>query len=370
MVKKVGKYMNEKKRILFVISGIAYSGAEIVLDTFIKANNQIIPFFYIILNNSQVEKTYLNNYEKKNVFFGHFINQRILNWFAPMILKNKIENDISKITDDNFIDYVYINNTFEGFLCANVHFNRKVFWHIHDMKDSFKNPYWLALSKKNFNRFDKILCVSYACKRSWGYKNINVVYNGLEFDWFTTVQKKYSGINKVGIVGRLSHNKGTDIVFDCLDDLVKKLNLKIYFVWNSSDSGYSDILHEFIQKYPNNIFEYKSLNKTQMMDFYDNIDLLLVPSRRDSLPNVILEASSRKCVIVGNEVAGIPELICDSQYCLDLSDSIKLFNHIEKIINFDDTVLEKNTVNQYDYVKNKFLLEKKVEEINEMFNIL
>ena len=82
---------------MFVISGIAYSGAEIVLDTFIKANNQIIPFFYIILNNSQVEKTYLNNYEKKNVFFGHLINQRILNWFAPMILKNKIENDISKI---------------------------------------------------------------------------------------------------------------------------------------------------------------------------------------------------------------------------------------------------------------------------------
>jgi len=56
------------------------------------------------------------------------------------------------------------------------------------------------------------------------------------------------------------------------------------------------------------IFE-GNLDKNQMFQFYDSLDVYIQPSKQEGLPRAVIEAMSRGCPVLGSDLAGIPELI-------------------------------------------------------------
>jgi len=54
-----------------------------------------------------------------------------------------------------------------------------------------------------------------------------------------------------------------------------------------------------------------TLGGSDVVDFYSALDLLLLPSREDNLPNVGIESSAAGTPVVGFDVGGIADIVCD-----------------------------------------------------------
>lgn len=54
-----------------------------------------------------------------------------------------------------------------------------------------------------------------------------------------------------------------------------------------------------------------TLGGDAVLDFYSALDLLLLPSREDNLPNVGIEASAAGTPVLGFEVGGLPDIVVD-----------------------------------------------------------
>lgn len=57
-----------------------------------------------------------------------------------------------------------------------------------------------------------------------------------------------------------------------------------------------------------------SLSSSEMLDYYDSLDIYIQPSKQEGLPRSVIEAMSRGVPCLGTNIAGIPELL--PQECL------------------------------------------------------
>lgn len=73
-----------------------------------------------------------------------------------------------------------------------------------------------------------------------------------------------------------------------------------------------------------------SLPHSKVIDFMDDIDIYVQPSKQEGLPRSLIEAMSRGCFCLGSRTAGIPELL-DSNYVFpkgDVSRITKILNNV------------------------------------------
>lgn len=146
----------------------------------------------------------------------------------------------------------------------------------------------------------------------------------------------------IGYFGRLDFKeKGIDILlkaFHNLSELNKDLFLLL--VGNGIDENQ---IREFITQ---NKLKAKVINsKEDIFNYYQLLDLFVLPSRTDSFPLVMLEAGLMKKTFIGSNVDGIAELINNEKDGLlfESGNSIDLQNKILKIYsdkNFTDQLAQ------------------------------
>ena len=115
----------------------------------------------------------------------------------------------------------------------------------------------------------------------------------------------------IGVFGRLSPEKGQTLLvpsFAAVRSLLPPCRL--LFV---GDGPLKDQLGEMVRSFGLGdcaIFEgYQSA----MRDYYRAVDLLVLPSLREGLPNVVLEAMVYDLPVLASTVGGVPELIRDGE---------------------------------------------------------
>ena len=106
-----------------------------------------------------------------------------------------------------------------------------------------------------------------------------------------------------------------------------------------------------------------SLSLDKMNNFYDDIDIYIQPSKQEGLPRAVIEAMSRGCVVIGSDIAGIPELIQGD--CLFKKGNVdSLITTLERVLKmnmeklakenfykaqlYDKNILENKRKNFYD----------------------
>lgn len=165
---------------------------------------------------------------------------------------------------------------------------------------------------------DRIICNSKAAKTilcdryNTNEQKIKVIYNGVPVpSQKGKVVKKDK--NLLLFVGRLERVKSPETIVYAMDEIVKRLpEMKLIFV---GDGSMKNNLEQLTKEkgLSNNISFTGNLSDRDVQKQMAKATLLILPSMREALGNVIIEAAFQRTPTVATNIDGIPEVIVDKQ---------------------------------------------------------
>lgn len=179
-------------------------------------------------------------------------------------------------------------------------------------------------------------------------KKIHVIPNGIqdifyegdgsESSFYQTWEinpKKWDII--VGCVGRLNYVKG----IQNLEQAARRLP-KVLFIFAGGDDGYYDTLRKMYISCNNVVFTGKYLSSEEVKDFYQAIDIFLLPSVYEPFGMVLVEAMAQGCMPIATTHGGPPEIIDETfGEVLPSSDQQLWFERISYYAKHKDETLSK-----------------------------
>lgn len=124
-----------------------------------------------------------------------------------------------------------------------------------------------------------------------------------------TEKRNKSNNNTIGFLGRLDHSKGVDILieaFNKVSDRMENVRLEI------AGKGVKEAeLKKQVKALGLNekVLFTGVVSYSEVLDFLCSVNFLVVPSRTDNLPTVLLEALSVAMPVIGSNGGGIPDII-------------------------------------------------------------
>ena len=151
---------------------------------------------------------------------------------------------------------------------------------------------------------------------------ITVVENGVALDEYkraasevrVPVRKKLQGLS----VGRMTVQKGFDILLDGLAQLPRDSNWHWTFVGPQPDSKYVQKLKTQLkaESLEERVTLYGPVARERLVDFYRMANIVAVPSRWAGQPNIVLEAMASGIPVVTAETDGINDLLRQQENCV------------------------------------------------------
>ncbi len=248
-----------------------------------------------------------------------------------------------------------------------------VVWHHHDiMAGNFMNSLWLRLIALGA---DKIIVVSEAAKDSLveagvqGNK-IKVIRNGLDSQQWKvkSIQEENKRIN-IGVVGEISPRKGTDWLPQILRSLDedKIENLKITIVGDSlSDVEFGARMQAELSLWvEKGIVEFVG-RQENISEWMQRFDIVLVPSRQDPFPTVIMEANFSGTPVVACPNGGIPEMIKDGETGFLCGSVAEMVQKIELLMD-DRKMLANLSEAARKFAESDFSLQKMATDVESIY---
>jgi glycosyltransferase involved in cell wall biosynthesis len=262
------------------------------------------------------------------------LEERARQWHAPILA----------VDDHGALDWRVMGRLRE--VCS---LYRPAIWHGHDYKSNllglriqmpalrrvttvhgwvrrtWKTPLYYWLDRRSIRRYDQVICVStdlyercldfgVPAERCW------YVPNGVDTDEFrrdTTREEAKARLGApldrplIGMVGRLSSEKRCDLVIRALG-LLRESGVEAE-LWIAGEGPERARLEGLVAE--SDLAErvqfrgYVADTKT----LYQALDLLVMSSVREGLPNALLEAMAFEVPVVATRIAGIPGLIVDGE---------------------------------------------------------
>ena len=193
---------------------------------------------------------------------------------------------------------------------------------------------------------DKLTTDSKIVKKMYKEKlnvDFEFFYAPLDIKKFEEVKNKERKEKQIIFIGRDSYEKGIDI----LREVEPKINAKVVYCTNTK---WKDAMEELKAS-----------------------SLLVVPSRMESIPQVIKEAFYLKIPVIATNVGGIPELITNNEtgILIPPNDPKKLENSINMLLE-NDEIANKISEKGYEFVINnltwEILLPKYVKFYEDLLN--
>jgi len=151
-------------------------------------------------------------------------------------------------------------------------------------------------------------------------QKITVIYNSIEDNGFykeppdPNLRKKFASNDEtllVGVIGRLSREKGQRIFLEAWAKVCKLIpNTIVLFIGDGPDREILEKICVAKGIQDKVVFLGHQINPHP---FYRILDLVVMPSLSEGLPNVPLEALSHKKAIIATSVGGTPEIIEDGE---------------------------------------------------------
>jgi len=198
-----------------------------------------------------------------------------------------------------------------------------------------------GFNAKHINGADALIAVSEKVKvflENSGYKkDIFIVPNMVEINKEPTLKIK-NKIVKIGSMGVFRRKKGFHILIEALGILKSR---GIDFKATIAGRGKRIIVYKYLCKKFNlcNSLKFKDWIKADKRDdFFDNLDIYVLPSRTESFGMVVIEAMARKKIVVATKCGGPEEIISDKKdgFLVENQNPIALADTLEYIISQKD----------------------------------
>lgn len=315
--------------ILHVLNFDTVGGVEELLAQFLKTspkyssckNHLFITGRKIHPHFQETVQTYAASvtYEK---YFGPFKIPKWLNFLRTKRMKEAL-------SDPKFSKIVFWNRFVDNFdtLCP---YPDKVIYYEHGAS-------WMERKESNFlaflNGVGKVVVNSKAASRmlslKWGYqKPLTIIENPLRGD----IKKKEQGRSdfhsplRLGFIGRIISLKGVAVLLHAVKKLEQQNIYPALFI--AGDGPEKDALIEETKRLQLKNTTFLGVLK-DVSSFYDSIDLLIMPSIREPLGLVALEASLRGCPVICSNVDGLPEAVVDGKTGYTIDPTLSLYRYIE-----------------------------------------
>jgi glycosyltransferase involved in cell wall biosynthesis len=200
------------------------------------------------------------------------------------------------------------------------------------------------IGRDSLQDFDKIIAITY-----WEYlylvklgvKQEKIVYipNGISEDYFSDVKGRRD--KSLIYTGRLAPIKNLGVVIRALKH-VENIRFKIY---GPAEKKYLESLKDIVKenKLEKRVdFDIKNYDKKMHIKELDKKSIFILPSFSEGMPQSLIEAMARKCIVVGSDNKGNADIIKDEENgFLFINDNEKdLARVLEKIRNMSEKELE------------------------------
>lgn len=367
------------KDILIISSTSVVSGAEYVLGDYIE-NTKNKKYINILSSDIDIVTNYYNKFDINKHYKSKFLNpvggikKGKLNLMKKLFYLKLSFFSFLKIISNKKINIVLGNNTgdivysFYSFLFRKKHIN-----YIHDivLRDSL-----LAKMIKVFDRFiNNYIAVSLAVKKQLielgiEENKIILIYNGFDINHIP-LNKKIEQDYHFGFVGNIEDRKDPLSFLNFINTISNCIENKVFasMVFGSVvDNKLFEDLKKTITDNKLDVNLIGKLNRDKMDNFYYSLNYLVVCSKNDPLPTVILEAFKNKTPVIGHNIDGIPEIIDDNVngFLYNSKDDFKII--ADKLKNSSEEKLGENALNT---LQNKFSLNHKINHLDRiLFNEL
>lgn len=293
--------------------------------------------------------------------------------------------------------------------CLQVCRERKVtVWHAHDYKSNaiglmvkkqhpmhlvttthgwvrktWKTPLYYAIDRFCLKRYQQVVCVSQdlhdACRKlRISDERLHLIDNAIVADDYdvsaaTASERAEFGVTDgrilLGACGRLSEEKGFNLLISAVSQLVKagmdiglvivgEGHLKDQLQQQIDDAGMQDriTLAGFL---------------SDPRKLYRAIDVFVLSSLREGLPNVVLEAMASGRAVLTTRVNGIPRLVTDNQngLVIDCGSADQIESGLQKLIS-DRELAQTLAAAGRKTVEQKFSFRKRLERMVQVYDNL
>jgi glycosyltransferase involved in cell wall biosynthesis len=216
---------------------------------------------------------------------------------------------------------------------------------------TWKTPLYYTLDKFTLRHYDAVIAVSedlFTQAQQWRVKpeRLTLIHNAIDTHDFRRTMTRVEARAALGMstdamvlggLGRLSFEKGFDVLIKAVDDLLRQG--RRVELWIGGEGAERAALEELTQQLGVAAPTVRLLGHLpDPRVFLQGLDVFVLSSRREGLPNVLLEAMALEVPVVSTRVAGVPSLITDQQHGLlvDIEDREAMVVAIGRILDSND----------------------------------
>jgi glycosyltransferase involved in cell wall biosynthesis len=183
-----------------------------------------------------------------------------------------------------------------------------------------RTPLYYLIDRMSLRFYEKVICVSddlvRACRKA-GVPSSRclLLENGIDVAAFRRRQSPaearaslgLANIPTIGALGRLSAEKGFDILIRAVDRLFTAgFPVQLLIAGEGAEqTALATLIRELGRENEIRLLGYR----TDLIPLYESMDIYALSSYREGLPNVLLEAMAMEVPVVTTRVAGVPRLV-------------------------------------------------------------
>ena len=362
---------NAGLKIVWWIDHLGYGGSQKVLSGLIKGVSEITTNQTIVCLNNRVDLKLLQQIEKLGVEVRISNKLKLVTGITLIqtwwwLRRNKHDVAVT------FLYFSDIVGLFVSRLCgvsrlissqesSNNHYTE---WHCRLLRYTLKLANVIVLNNDSYSReISRYIPVD---------SEVRVIPNGLDLaDYGCNVNesnirrnlKLPDGTCLIGSIGRLSREKGLDILIDSLG-LLDQVNVHLLII---GDGNEKDQLEKQAEKLGLSDRVHMLGYRTDIKELLNTLTVCVQPSRFEGMPMVILEAMVMGCPVVATTVGGVPQMIRDGVdgWLVPPQDSKQLAIAVSNVL-ADPIEAHKRAISARNRIVEEFSLGRQVEAWKEV----
>lgn len=254
---------------------------------------------------------------------------------------------------------------------------RKIIFTAHGFAFREERPKWQIVLIKFLSWLTilfshKTICVSekdFQDVVNWPFvrNKITTIHNGIKIENFPPKEKRDSNFIKIVSIGELHENKGFIYALEAINLLRYEIENFKYTIFSFGGDEENKIKEKIIKL---NLQDFVELiiTKEKSDDKLKDFDIYFLPSIKEGLPYVLLEASLNSLPIVASDTGGVSEIIENHKngFLIKSKDIYAFQIALEKLIR-NENLREKFGVEAREKVIRDFNIEKMLEKTREVY---